>query len=165
MQARAEVAGNPATVLINGPTFATPGQVTLGSVIASELGMMTFLAVAVMSILLVTRHTRAEEDSGRADLVALPGQRPLRAGGRGAGVDGGGRTPRSRSACSPALQGHGLPVVDLVAFCVSVFAAGLVFGALAAVTAQVADHARAADRAGAHRARRVVRAARHRRRA
>jgi ABC-2 type transport system permease protein len=146
MQARAEVAGNAATVLINGPTFATPGTtgtITLGSVVASELGMMTFLAVAVMSILLVTRHTRAEEDSGRADLVGS-----LANGRLAPAVAALGVTAVADGAVAlglfAALQGHGLPEVDLVAFCVSVMAAGLVFGALAALTAQVADHARAA---------------------
>lgn len=141
-QARAEVAGNPATVLINGPTFST-GEVTLGSVIASELGMMTFLAVAVMSILLVTRHTRAEEDSGRTDLVRA------QATGRSAPLVAAlGSMAVADLAVAlglfAGLQGHGLPELDLVAFCASVFAAGLVFGALAAVTAQLADHSRAA---------------------
>ncbi|HET7823352.1 MAG TPA: polyketide antibiotic transporter [Ornithinibacter sp.] len=143
MQARAEVASNPATVLINGPTFTTPDQVTLGSVIASELGMMTFLAVAVMSILLVTRHTRAEEDSGRAELVGS-----LANGRFAPAVAALGSMAVANAAVAlglfVALQGHGLAEVDLGAFCVSVGAAGLVFGALAAVTAQVADHARAA---------------------
>lgn len=143
MQARAQVAGNAATVLINGPTFTGPGQVTLGSVVASELGMMTFLAVAVMSILLVTRHTRAEEDSGRTDLV-----RSLANGRFAPTVAALGSMAIANSAVGVglffALQGHDLAVIDLVAFCVSVVAAGLVFGALAAVTAQLADHARAA---------------------
>ncbi|HYN66452.1 MAG TPA: polyketide antibiotic transporter [Ornithinibacter sp.] len=143
MQARAQVAGNAASVLINGPTFTGPGEVTLGSVIASELGMMTFLAVAVMSILLVTRHTRAEEDSGRTDLV-----RSLANGRFAPAVAALGSMAVANGAVGVglfvALQGHDLPVTDLVAFCVSVVAAGLVFGSLAAVTAQLADHARAA---------------------
>lgn len=143
MQARAEVAGNPATVLINGPTFST-GSVTLGSVIASELGMMTFLAVAVMSILLVTRHTRAAEDSGRTDLVLA-----LSNGRFSPAVAALGSMAVANlvvgTALFAGLQGHGLPQVDLLAFCCSVVAAGLVFGALAAVTAQVADHSRAAS--------------------
>lgn len=143
MQARAEVAGNPATVLINGPTFTT-GSVTLGSVIASELGMMTFLAVAVMSILLVTRHTRAAEDSGRTDLVLA-----LANGRFSPAVAALGSMAVANLVVGTALflglQGHGLPETDLLAFCCSVVAAGLVFGALAAVTAQVADHSRAAS--------------------
>jgi ABC-2 type transport system permease protein len=142
MEARAEVASNPAAVLINGPTFAT-GDLTFGSMIASELGMMTFLAVAVMSILLVTRHTRAEEDSGRSDLVrALPNGRFAPA------VAALGSMAIANLAVAAglalALQGHGLPQLDLVAFCASVAAAGLFFGGLATVTAQIADHSRAA---------------------
>ena len=144
MQARAEVAANPAAVLINGPTFAGGDEITLGSVIASELGMMTFLAVAVMSILLVTRHTRAEEDSGRSDLV-----RSLANGRFAPAAAALGSMAVANLAVAvglfASLQGHGLPAVDLVAFCGSVLAAGLVFGALATVTAQVADHARAAS--------------------
>ncbi|GAA4408778.1 exporter of polyketide antibiotics [Fodinibacter luteus] len=143
MEARAAVAGNPAAVLINGPTFA-PDNDTLGSMIASELGMMTFLAVGVMSILLVVRHTRAEEDSGRSDLV-----RALGNGRFAPAVAALGSMTVANLAVATGmflgLQGHGLPGVDLVAFSLSIAAAGVVFGALAAVTAQVADHARPAS--------------------
>ncbi|HSO66200.1 MAG TPA: polyketide antibiotic transporter [Ornithinibacter sp.] len=143
MAARAEFAGNPAAVLVNGPTFAGSGELTLGSMIASELGMMTFLAVGVMSILLVTRRTRAEEDSGRGDLVRA------QAIGRSAPtVAALGTMAVANVAVATGvflgLQGHGLPMVDGVAFAVSIAAAGLVFGALATVTAQVASHARTA---------------------
>lgn len=141
-QARAEFAGNPAAVLINGPTFA-PGNVSLGSMIASELGMMTSVAVSVMSILLVTRHTRAEEDSGRSDLV-----RSLGNGRFAPAVAALGSMTVANLAVGTGLflglQGHGLPQLDTVAFSVSMAGAGIVFGALAAVTAQVADHARPA---------------------
>lgn len=142
MAARAEFAGNPAAVLINGPTFA-PGNVTLGSMIASELGMMTSLAVAVMSILLVTRHTRAEEDSGRSDLVRSLGN------GRFAPTVAalGSMTVANLAVATGlalGLQGHGLPQLDTLAFALSMAGAGIVFGALAAVTAQVADHSRPA---------------------
>ena len=144
MQARAQVAENPATVLMNGPTFSSGDGITFGSVVASELGMMTFLAVAVMSILLVTRHTRAEEDSGRSDLV-----RSLANGRFAPAAAALGAMAVANLAVAAglflALQGHGLPEADLAAFSLSVAAAGLVFGALAAVTAQVADHARAAS--------------------
>jgi ABC-2 type transport system permease protein len=141
-QVRAEVAGNPAAVLINGPTFA-PDNVTLGSMIASELGMMTSLAVAVMSILLVSRHTRAEEDSGRSDLVRSLGN------GRFAPTVAalGSMTVANLAVAAGlviGLQGHGLPQLDTVAFGLSMVGAGVVFGSLAAVTAQVADHARPA---------------------
>lgn len=143
MQARAEVAGNPAAVLVNGPTFADSGDLTLGSMIASELGMMTFLAVGVMSILLVTRRTRAEEDSGRGDLVRA------QAVGRSAPTVAalGTMTVANLAVATgvlAGLQGHGLAMVDGVAFAVSIVAAGLVCGALATVTAQVASHARTA---------------------
>ncbi len=142
MQARAEFAGNPAAVLINGPTFA-PDNVTLGAMIASELGMMTSLAVAVMSILLVIRHTRAEEDSGRTDLV-----RALGNGRLAPTIAALGSMVVADLAVATGLflglQGHGLPQLDTVAFALSMATAGIVFGALAAVTAQVADHARPA---------------------
>ena len=138
----AEFAGNPAAVLINGPTFA-PGNVTLGSMIASELGMMTSLAVAVMSILLVTRHTRAEEDTGRSDLV-----RSLGNGRFAPTVAALGSMVVANLVVATGLvlglQGHGLPQLDTLAFGLSMAGAGIVFGALAAVTAQVADHARPA---------------------
>lgn len=143
MQARAEVAANPAAVLINGPTFSTT-EPSLGSAIASELGMSVFLATGVMSILLVTRHTRAEEDSGRSDLVRA---HPV---GRSAPtVAALGSMAAANLAVASGLflglQGHGLAQLDTVAFALAVLASGLVWGALATVTAHVASHARTAN--------------------
>ena len=46
-----------------------PDHYTYGAMTANELLPLTAVAVALMSIFLVVRHTRAEEESGRADLV------------------------------------------------------------------------------------------------
>lgn len=59
---------DPVGRLLTGPGygFETP---TVAGFIANGYGLYLMLLVALMSILLVVRHTRAEEQSGRAELV------------------------------------------------------------------------------------------------
>ncbi|WP_431899567.1 ABC transporter permease [Nonomuraea sp. bgisy101] len=101
------------------------------------------LAAALMNILLVTRHTRAEEQTGRAELI------------RAAVV---GRHAQLTAALIVALLGDaalavftavaaisiGFPTGGALLFGASLAAAGLVFAAVAAVTAQLTEYARGA---------------------
>ena len=142
-QARAELMSNPSAVMMSGPAFGLDNY-TLGVMTANEVSLSLMVAVAIMSILLVVRHTRAEEESGRLEMVrALPmgAYAPPAAALLtvalanvliGAGV-------------AAALLAPGLQPVDSVAFGAAVAVTGLVFGAVAAVTAQLSEHARAAS--------------------
>src|SRR5262245_65833735 len=67
-QARADVMRNAVAKLFTGPGFGLDNY-TYGAMTANELLPLTAVAVALMSIFLVVRHTRADEESGRADLV------------------------------------------------------------------------------------------------
>jgi ABC-2 type transport system permease protein len=67
-QARADVMDNAVAKLFTGPGHGLDNY-TYGAMTANEMLPITAVAVALMSIFLVVRHTRAEEETGRADLV------------------------------------------------------------------------------------------------
>src|SRR5699024_6112889 len=58
--------GNPATLGMLGPVFAP----TLGSLVAWRVGVMGMIFAGIPSLLLVIRHTRTEEESGRRELLS-----------------------------------------------------------------------------------------------
>ena len=57
---------NGASIALQGPPDALD---TFGGRYAFEIGAFTLAIVALMNILLIARHTRAEEESGRTELV------------------------------------------------------------------------------------------------
>jgi ABC-2 type transport system permease protein len=67
-QTRAEVLDNPASQLFLGPGYGFDNY-TYGAMTANEMLPLATVAVALMSVFLVVRHTRAEEENGRAELV------------------------------------------------------------------------------------------------
>lgn len=141
-QARAALLENPAAVLMTGPAYGS-GDYTLGAMTANELSLTVFVAMAIMSILLVVRHTRAQEEAGRLELLrALPvgAYAPPAAALAlvsvanlivGAGV-------------TLALVAGGLEFPGSVAFGAGGAVTGVLFGAVAAVTAQLGEHTRSA---------------------
>lgn len=144
--ARAAVAGAPAGIMFTGPGFGTDDY-TLGAMTANELGLSLMLPLGIMSILLVVRHTRTAEENGQAELLL-------------AGAVG--RQARLTTAVAlmlladlavaaliaAGLSGTGLEPADTLAFAAGLGLTGAVFGAVAAVTAQLFEHARAASAAG-----------------
>lgn len=68
----AETMLNPAMTAMLGPGFGLDNY-TFGAMMAHQMLLFTAIAVAIMSILLVTRHTRADEESGRIEMIrSLP---------------------------------------------------------------------------------------------
>ncbi|MBI9011723.1 MAG: ABC transporter permease [Clostridiales bacterium] len=64
---------NPAMVSMMGPFYGEPGSYSLGAIFTTEMLILTALAVATMNILLITRHTRKDEEEGRLEVIrALP---------------------------------------------------------------------------------------------
>lgn len=59
-------AGDPALLVVRG----APQGTSLGALLAFEILAFLGLLVGMMSTFLVVRHTRADEESGRADMVA-----------------------------------------------------------------------------------------------
>jgi ABC-2 type transport system permease protein len=142
-QGRATVISTPAGVLLSGPGYGVE-HYTLGAMIANELGLSVQVAAAIMSILLVVRHTRAEEESGSAELLlagAVGRRSPL--------TTALGLTALANAAVAvviaAGLAGSGLAPVDSLALAAGVALTGLVFAAVAAVTAQALAQARAAS--------------------
>ena len=59
---------NPALVAFAGPGYGFDDP-NLGVILVNEVQLWACIAVALMSIFLVNRHTRVEEDAERTDLV------------------------------------------------------------------------------------------------
>ncbi|WP_202077898.1 ABC transporter permease [Caldalkalibacillus salinus] len=71
-QAIAETMKNPAVTAMVGPGYGVD-HYTVGAMMAHQMLLFTAIAVAIMSILLVTRHTRTDEEEGRIEFIrSLP---------------------------------------------------------------------------------------------
>jgi polyether ionophore transport system permease protein len=130
---------NPALVFLYGRLWGD----SLGAVSAWRYGVWAAIFAALMSIFLVIRHTRADEEAGRLELV---------------GSAAVGRLAPLTAALLVALAANvllavllvvvlvvvGLPVAGSVAFALAITTCGLAFAAIAALAAQLAAGARAA---------------------
>jgi ABC-2 type transport system permease protein len=136
------VRGNSAMIIQAGPGYGLDDP-TLGAVVMNETALWMFIAVAVMSVFMVVRHTRTEEETERAELVRAA---PV---GRHAALASamiGTLVVNAAIAAGNvvALLAFGLPAAGSFAFGASMAGAGMVFAAVAAVTAQIASGSRAA---------------------
>ncbi len=140
------VRGNSALIIQAGPGYGLD-EPTVGAVMMNETSLWMFVAVAVMSVFMVVRHTRTEEETGRAELVrAAPVGRHA---ALAAAIVGTLLVNIAVAAGNVvALLVAGLPAVGSVAFGASMVGVGMVFGGVAAVAAQVASGSRAALAAG-----------------
>lgn len=63
---------NPAMIAMCGPTYGIDNY-TLGAMFANEMVLFTIIAVAIMNIFFVVRHTRRDEERGRIEVIrSLP---------------------------------------------------------------------------------------------
>ncbi|HET7073010.1 MAG TPA: ABC transporter permease [Mycobacterium sp.] len=138
-------AGLAATIMASPAQRALYGQVyndSVGAVGIWKAGMFhTLIAVAV--ILTVIRHTRADEETGRTELVDST------AVGRYAGLTAALMLSFGASIATGAIGAAGLLATDIpatgsLAFGVALSGSGLVFSAVAAVAAQLSASARVA---------------------
>lgn len=140
-EAAALVEDNPAFIAMTGPARAVE---TLGGRTAWEILLFAAVVVALMNIFLVTRHTRAEEESGRAELLRAT------VVGRHAALTA---TLAAALVVDAALTlilalglvAFGLPLAGSAAMAIGLGLTGLVFAAVAAVTGQVTESGRAAS--------------------
>lgn len=141
--ARAENAAIRASSVVarafNGP--ATGGS--LGALTVSEVLVFACVLAALMNVLTVVRHTRQNEELGRAELTGSA------AVGRHAGLAAallvaGIADVVLVALCALGLIANGLPVAGSLSAGVAVGAAGVAFAAVAAVAAQIAEGARGA---------------------
>jgi ABC-2 type transport system permease protein len=137
---RQTLGGNTAVIAMSGPVRLLE---TIGGEVAFEILAFVSIVVALMNMFLVGRHTRADEESGRAELV------------RSAQV--GRRATLAAALCLAALAnlaialllfavtaGSGLPVAGSLLFGVAVGTVGLTFAGLTAVAMQVFESTRPA---------------------
>ncbi|HQR26341.1 MAG TPA: hypothetical protein PLP61_04815 [Nocardioides sp.] len=135
---------SPVTVAFAGPPV---GLHTIQGVVVYEMSLMAILGVSLMAVLMVSRHTRAEEETGRSELL------------RGAEIGRHAGAAAALLVTTLACVGMGLAVwVSLLPTVMSpesalVFGAeigllGLVFAGLTLCLAQLFVHARTVTGAG-----------------
>jgi ABC-2 type transport system permease protein len=132
---------NPALVAVTGPVY---DATTYGGATAWQVVTFQTLLIGLMSLLLVVRHTRAEEEAGRAELVhsAAVGRYALPAASL--------LYVLLVNAALAALTALGfiaykLPVAGSVAIAVGCGLGGMTFAAVAVLTAQLTEQARTAS--------------------
>ena len=140
---------DPVGRMLIGPGYGFDDP-TFGGFVANGYGLYFGLGTALMSILLVVRHTRLEEQSGRAELIR---------------ANGVGRAAQLTAAVIVALLTNlvaaavvaaamigvgGFGVQGSVVFAAGLAATGLAFAGVTSITVQLSSYARgAAGMAGA----------------
>lgn len=139
---RVELMKTPAGMMMAGPMFGH-NETDLGAMMANELMLTLIVATSILAILTVIRHTRAGEESGAAELVlsSVVG-RYARTTAALALV--GAVNAVLAVAMTLAMAASGFGVLDSAAMCLGVTGVAMVFGAVAAVTAQLWRQARTA---------------------
>lgn len=133
---------NAAIIIQAGPGYGLDDPTT-GAVLMNELSLWTLMGVALMSIFMVTRHTRAEEESNHAELLrATPVGRYAAPVAAMVGVALANVLVSFFVAIGLIVRGYA--VAGSLAFACALTACGLVFAALTLVTGQIASSARAA---------------------
>jgi ABC-2 type transport system permease protein len=135
----AAIAANPSLTAFFGPVFDS----SIGGITTWRIGGFGALFTGLLSVMALLRHTRAEEESGRRELLgstAIGRQAPLVAAvlttllaGLAIGV-----------VAAAGLTVSGQPSAGAMAFGASFTMTGWVFAGLAAVAAQLTDSARSA---------------------
>ena len=141
-QARVNLMKTPAAIIMGGPMFGGD-ETNLGVMMANELMLTMIVATSILSILTVIRHTRAEEESGAAELV-LSSVVGRYARTCAALILVGAVNAVLAVTMTLAMASTGFSVVDTAAMCLGITGTAMVFGAVAAVTAQLWRQSRTA---------------------
>ncbi|MFB7636050.1 ABC transporter permease [Streptomyces sp. NPDC056149] len=138
-QLAASMNANGSLRALYGPVFDD----SLGGLVAWRMAGFGAVLAAVMSLLIVVRHTREEEETGRQELLsaARVGRRaPLTAALLAATIADAGVA----ALTAAGLAASGLPVAGSLALGLAIGGTGLFFAALAAIAAQFTESARLA---------------------
>lgn len=117
---------------------------SLGALSTFKIGIMGAIAVAVLALIIVVRHTRAEEETGRLEMLGatVVGRRaPLTA----ALVVADGTGLVAGLASGVTMIAVGMPAAGSLVMGLGFACLGMAFAALAAFTAQLTKSARAAS--------------------
>ena len=139
-QAAETINGTPSLVALYGRIYDVT---SLGAIAMIKMGGIGSALLAVLAFMLVVRHTRAEEEDGRLELLA-GGVVGAYASLTAAIVCAVGTALAAGILTAGALVATGLPTAGSVAFGLAWSATGTVFAAVGAVAAQVTTSARTA---------------------
>lgn len=134
------VGSSPAGIAMGGPPVALDTQ---GGILVYETALTAFLGVALLAAFTVVRHTRAEEEVGRTELLVST------VVGRHAGTAASVLVALGASAVvglgvTASVLSAGMPAEAAWLYGAAVAAFGAVFAAVGAVTAQLMSHGRTA---------------------
>ena len=135
---------SPVAIAFAGPPI---GLHTLPGIVVYEMSLMAILGVSLMSVFMVSRHSRAEEESGRSEMLRATE----------VGRHAGGAAALLTAALACLLMGLGvwlallpsvLPDDAALVFGAEVALLGLVFAGITLCLAQLFVHARTVSGAG-----------------
>lgn len=137
---------NPALITFAGPGYGFDDP-SIGVILVNETQLWGMVGVALMAVFLVNRHTRAEEDEERAELVrsSVVGRH---APDLAALAVVSGVVVLLGVVCGASFVLLDYPVAGSIALAASLSAVGLVFVGITAVAAQVSSSGRATIGAG-----------------
>lgn len=144
-QAMAATMENPAMTAMTGPGFGL-ADYTMGAMLAHQMLLMTAVVVGLMNVLLAVRHTRADEEDGRVEMIrSLPV-------GRLSNVAAVLQVLFLANILLALLIGFSLYALDIesmdlegsLLYGAALGVAGMFFAALTAVFAQLAQNSRSA---------------------
>ncbi|GIJ30454.1 exporter of polyketide antibiotics [Micromonospora qiuiae] len=135
--------GSPAGALFGGPGFGFD-NLTIERFLAGQYGLHVAVGAGLMGLLTVVRHTRAEERSGRAELIRA------NVVGRHAQLTATLILAATMAVLvglliAGTMASRGFDVGGSLLFGASIGAAGLAFAGVAAVTVQLSEYPRAAS--------------------
>lgn len=144
-QSTTETMNSPAGIAMTGPTRYL-ADYNLGSMTAHQMLGFVVILVGLMSVLMITRHTRTEEETGRAELVRAT------VVGRHAHMTAALVVAVATNLALAAVLALGLGGLDLAGitwggsllYGAAHAAVGIVFAGVAAVTVQITEHSRGA---------------------
>jgi ABC-2 type transport system permease protein len=144
LAAFSQFSAGPVGAVLSGPGYGFDADLTYQVFFVGTYGLYFLLAAAIMNILLVSRHTRVEEQSGRAELVRAS------VIGRNAPLTATLVVALLANIVLALLLGaaatsFGYPAHGSLVFGAGVGAAGLAFAGLTALTVQVTEYSRAAS--------------------
>lgn len=131
----ATLVNNPSLVALVGPAFDLS---SIGGLVAWRLGGIGATLTGLFGIMTVTRHTRAEEEAGRLELV-MAGVVGRTAPVAAALIVSFGASLGIGAAVTVALLAIGQPAPGSIALGLAFACVGLIFAGLSAVTAQLSE--------------------------
>ena len=142
-QVRAGLMDSSAAKMMSGPGYGLDNY-TLGAMITNEMVLYLAIPAAMMSIFLITRHTRAEEETGRAELIrsTVVGRHAATTTALIVAVIANAGVALLTAL---AMLSGDLPATDSFAVGAGIGLTGLSFAGIAVVTTQLTEHARAAS--------------------